>query len=286
MSGLSADGVKIADEVSELADYLRDGLEPAELAGVAVGVVATLQTVTEIGTNPIGALFAAGFGMIIEQTPLQELLDAVAGDADEVLAAAASWTDVVAPGLAGAAGEIGAAAANSTEWIGTAGDAFRDYLGGLDAQVAALAAAADSSGAGLATIGAVVGEVRKFIRDELADLLAWLVVTQAAAAAAALPTLGASEAAWQGNALARALLSSARISEVLTKLSRYAERVTGLAADVARALERLGFEQITQAGTLTARLAEIGAKIPEAALMSTAKVSTKVIADSYASEVS
>jgi hypothetical protein len=171
--------------------------------------------------DPFDAFLSSAIGWLIEHVQfLHEPLDALAGDPQQVVAQAQTWSNV--------AGELrGVAGAYRTVplpgWDGAARDAQRAAVGDYATALDGVAVQSERLAGLVLATGAAVGTVRALIRDLIADFLAWVTRLVLAALAVAPVTMGGSTAAaigtvgWQAYALARDIAE--RMSRLLDSLA-------------------------------------------------------------------
>ncbi|RRR99453.1 WXG100 family type VII secretion target [Glycomyces terrestris] len=161
---------------------------PADIAGIAMQGLLAVR-------DPIYALVNAGLGFLIELIdPLQELMDAVAGDKDEMARQGEVWGQV-GDALGALSGETGdAVRANLTGWSGQAADAAYNQLTAIEAAIMAASQEALSVKTLLGWAQALSEAIEGCIRSIVAELLSWLVTRGLIALANSAWTFGASVA--------------------------------------------------------------------------------------------
>ncbi len=238
MTGL-IDGVPLAESVRDAAQAVsEDGFFSFSSGGAAFGVAGA---VADVASDPLGSIFAAGFGWVIEHNPiLRTALDAVSGNPDAIESVTTTWTDEVATPLATVAGSVSAAAQSTSEgWTGEAGEAYRTATTGLAGHSEALGLAARAAATGLSAAGTLVVEVRNYIRDELSSFLGWLAAGSAIASAASVPTAGGSVAAFINAGILRGAVLGQRFARVLRKLADKLESFTSRLGALGKAADAL-----------------------------------------------
>ena len=195
-------GVPLAEAVVDAAEAV---VEDQSAMGLLAAVVSIGSEVSSAVQDPIGTFFASGVGWVIEAIPaLKSSLDAVSGNPDKIEDLSELWTEKVATPLAGVADAVRtASSATSSGWSGVDADAYRKATTALAEHSEALGTAARATATGLSIAGALVVEVRNFIRDELASLAVWAAASYAAATASSVPTGGASVVAATNSILLR-----------------------------------------------------------------------------------
>lgn len=138
--------------------------------GTAVEMLST-------AVDPLGAVVAQGITWLIEHIqPLREALDEITGNADEINAYAATWSDI-ADALAGAAeqAEGSFTSAAVAEWRGETADGYRTDMASNLGVLAALSVGASALGEITAVLGTVVAGVRGLVVDGIASCVAGLI---------------------------------------------------------------------------------------------------------------
>jgi hypothetical protein len=198
--------------VSSWADLVKAAADPdpdgTEIAFAVAG--AGLDTLGAVA-DPFHGVAATGLGWLIEHvTFLREPLDALAGDPQQVIAQAQTWSNV-ARELRGAVADH--AASDVSGWTGAAGEAYRSAAERYRGSVLDVAGQADRLAHLVLVTGAAVGTVRALIRDLIADFLisvarAWLM-----SLATATVTAGMSSAA----AITAVALDAYRLARTITE---------------------------------------------------------------------
>ncbi|CCH31228.1 RHS repeat-associated core domain-containing protein [Actinosynnema sp. NPDC047251] len=160
----------------ESAIGLRQAIEQGDWASIAMGAVDVGLTALGAVMDPVGAVFAAGVGWLIEHVgPLKEGLDQLAGNPDEIKAHSETWKNVAAE-LAAIAGDLTAmVTADTSGWEGAAADSYRGRAADTANLLTAAKEGADGASSGVKTAGEVVGAVRGLVRDVIAELVGHLI---------------------------------------------------------------------------------------------------------------
>ncbi|BAL86475.1 hypothetical protein AMIS_12550 [Actinoplanes missouriensis 431] len=166
-------GLGLVGDVADIAEGIRNNswVDPV-LGGVGAG----LDLLT-LAIDPLGGLMAWGVSWLMEHVrPLREALDHLAGNADQVAAHAATWSNVSAFTSGAGQDYAGHVTTDISGWSGAAADAYRDHarrhlesLDGLATATRGIAYAVE--GAGL-----LVALVRGIVRDLIAEFVATLAV--------------------------------------------------------------------------------------------------------------
>lgn len=254
----AADGLPLAEAVRDAADAISDG----SWAGLGGAAISAAGRVGELVADPIGAILGGGFGFVLEHVPmLGAALDLVSGDEEAIDAVVTGWLGSVAGPLEASAGEATAAVERlMTGWEGTAAESFADRSAALTRRRDCLAVAARAGAAGVRMAGTLVLSVRELIRDELARFLGWLAAGYVIAAAASIPSGGASVASWMNTAVLRGAQLAQRfgraIARLLDKLTELTARI-GRLADAVDAMHR-GAAEVARSAAVVSRAARRG----------------------------
>lgn len=166
-------GIFLAEDIDTLMGAFHGG---GWIDGTIGGIAAGLDALAFV-TDPLGQLVAWGVGWLIEHLkPLSDALDALAGDPDQIAAYAQTWKNV-AGAVDGARTTLhDGVAAQISEWVGTAAQAYRDRSGEYAATLAALTKATNALAEITAGAGMLVATVRMMVRDLIADFVSVLAV--------------------------------------------------------------------------------------------------------------
>lgn len=163
-------GMGPIDTLMQTGDALGSGeWVEAGLMGVATG----LETLGAIA-DPLGALFSAGVGFLIEHLePLKGWLDELAGDPSQIQAFAETWHNVSAH-IAGVSDDFVSMVASATaDWDGVAIDAYRASARVQAGFVEAMGQMVKGVAAAVETSGAIVAGVRELVRDAISQLVGY-----------------------------------------------------------------------------------------------------------------
>ncbi|GAB3713512.1 RHS repeat-associated core domain-containing protein [Amycolatopsis oliviviridis] len=160
----------------ESATGLKSAIESKDWAGVAMGAVGTALDALTMAMDPIGAVFAAGVGWLIEHVgPLKEALNALTGNADEISAQAQTWTNVAKELESVSAELVDLVKKDLQSWKGDAADAYRGQSEDTAALIASAQKGCEGAASGVKTAGEVVAAVRTLVRDIIAELVGHLI---------------------------------------------------------------------------------------------------------------
>jgi uncharacterized protein YukE len=237
-------GGGIVESFSELVGAIKqDGKNDAAqiaVAGVTVGL-----DVLGMVLDPLGTVFAAGIGWLIEHIGfLREPLDLLMGDPDAVKANAA-LLQMEAVKFEGYAKEHDDALAAVAGWQGEAADKFRKSMRDLSEEIKSYGQIVSGASDTTINMGVAVAATRAVVRDIIATLIGGLIAGALAAVAAAFFTFGASIAGFIATAIGLAASTAAKIAKLISKLtgivSRNSKRMADLSqymADVSKRMER------------------------------------------------
>ncbi|WP_428835494.1 WXG100 family type VII secretion target, partial [Saccharopolyspora thermophila] len=145
-------GIGIAESIHDVTS-LNDGSSWVE-AGLAYGGLA--MEAVSIAVDPVGTLLSYGLSWLIEHVePLKEALDWFAGDPDGVKAYGATWANV-SKAVGEAVQQYDAAVkADTAQWTGAAGDAYRRHAAEKSEALSGAAELANT----ISTVVTIMGEV-------------------------------------------------------------------------------------------------------------------------------
>jgi hypothetical protein len=237
-------GSGIFESFSELVGAVKhDGKNDAAqiaVAGVSVGL-----DVLGMVLDPLGTVFAAGVGWLIEHIGfLREPLDLLMGDPDAVKANAA-LLQLEAKKFEDYAKQHGDALAAVKSWQGEAADRFRKSMNDLTEEIRSYGEVVSGASDTTVNMGVGVAAVRAVVRDIIATLIGGLVAGALVAVAAAPFTFGASIAGFVATMIGLAAATAAKIAKVISKVvglvARNSKRMGDLVsymADLSKRLER------------------------------------------------
>ncbi|WP_309110916.1 hypothetical protein [Saccharothrix sp.] len=203
---------KELDEVALAIDGIAMGLG---LVGAAV--------------DPLGTLAASVVGWIIENVSfVRKPFDDLAGDPPAIEAVANTWTKI-SERLNEVAGTYETSRGKIADWEGGGADAYGKRADALVAHLKKAATSAEEAATAIKLAGAAVAATRALIRDVLAELAATLITWGIPAAAAAVPTAGASIAAFITRAVTKAIQIGGKIAQFLKKLFTIMDKLSAVA---------------------------------------------------------
>jgi uncharacterized protein YukE len=193
--------------------------------------------------DPLEALIQAGLGFLIDLiAPLKEALNLVTGDPDGLNGKAEDWAGVAEDLRALGPTVVQDAQATDGSWTGPAADAFRTKIERFERGVLSVAGQADHVAQLLRVSATLMDAAQSIIKGIIASWVEYAILTEAAAAAAAPFTFGASEAAGQAAVAGEAAVACGRGADTVAQASGMLERM----ASAVRELEG-SFSQLARA---------------------------------------
>lgn len=220
-------GVPILESVEET----KQGIESGNWASGVLGAAGAGLDALGMAMDPFGAILAAGVGWLMEHVgPVSDALDSLTGDPDEIKAHSQTWKNVSAE-LADIGAEMTRLVKADTEgWTGAAGDAYRERSGEIATLIEAAQKAAAGAADGVGTAGEVVGAVRMFVRDIIAELVGHLVSW----ALQVVATLGIGLTWVVPQVIEEVAKVASRIAEITTKLVRAMQQLVPMLQKLAK----------------------------------------------------
>ncbi|MBW8484151.1 hypothetical protein [Actinomadura parmotrematis] len=209
------------DDLSSLA---------ADIADVgATGVLAWL--------DPLGALVGAGVGFLIDWIkPLNDMLTWVTGDKDAIDDQRDAWGEV-GKSIQRLAADMGKTLESDLlGWEGPASATAKRKIGEFIEGTRATAGEVDHIRALLSLTASLMDIAMSTIKDLISQFVEWLIVTWLAAQAAAVPTLGASEAAAAAATTGEAAVAISRGARIVQKVMKILRKMQEVLAKVSKSL--------------------------------------------------
>ncbi|GAA0520095.1 hypothetical protein GCM10011581_10260 [Saccharopolyspora subtropica] len=223
-------GIGIVEAIADVSAAIESG----SWAEVGYGVLGTGLEALSAVLDPIGTGVSWVVGWVIEYVqPLTDILDQLAGNADQVAAHAQTWRNV-SESLRTTADALQADVDRDTAgWTGAAADAYRSRLAATAQLIRAQSEAAGALAAGTEISGMFVGTIREVVRDLIADCVGRLVSWAIEA------STGVGIAVVAAQATARVARWGARIMQVVQKLLQGLMKLVPLVRKLADLLVRL-----------------------------------------------
>jgi len=166
-------GSSLAGSFQGLSQSVNSGswVEGALAGGAfAVEVAAT-------ALDPVSALLANGLGWAMEYfDPVREMLDALAGIPDRVIAHADAWTTMSGELSAMAADLQASLATDTPDWQGSAAESYQSLMANNVDALDGLSVLAGTMSSATQAAGNLVQFTRDIVRDLIADLVARVIV--------------------------------------------------------------------------------------------------------------
>ncbi|WP_306203722.1 WXG100 family type VII secretion target [Actinoplanes sp. RD1] len=231
-------GLGLVEDAADITSGIRDN---SWVDGTLGGVGGSLDMLS-LAVDPLGTLVSWGVSWLMEHVqPLKEALDWLAGNADEVAAHAATWSNVAAFTAQARQQYADRLAAEVSGWFGASGDAYRAHAA-LHMQVLdGLAKAAEGISYAVEGAGLLVGLVRGIVRDLIAEFVGTL--------AARLPQWLAEEGLTLG------LATPVVIGQVATLVAKWADRIQHFVRALLNSLRRLA-PKLDQLSDIFAKLSK------------------------------
>lgn len=245
--GQATVSIPIYNDLASATQHWTDGEmtigDLTAVGDIGLGVLA-------VALDPLNALIGAAVGSLMDilvknVSWLKEPVDFLLGNPDAIFAHAQKWQQVsdnlvtVANRHAGTAGDL-------PGWSGPASNAYTEVLRGVNESYRSAAGAASKMADWVSTAGMVVGIFRETIWGLIKTFVTEIVEAAILAAAAAVPSLGASIAAFTGwfgakMAMVGAKVTSkmAKLMRVLSKLAKKMHLSSKFFDDAARALSKV-----------------------------------------------
>ncbi|MEV5573074.1 hypothetical protein AB0L06_23785 [Spirillospora sp. NPDC052269] len=183
--------------------------------------------------DPLGALVGAGVGFLVDVIkPLHDMLTWVTGDDGAISEHRGEW-DGVAKNLVSLADQMDKDLSRDLEtWTGPASELGKTRISEFIQGARDTANAIGDVKGLLAFTASLCDTAMSLIKDLISQFVEWLIITWLAAQAAAIPTLGASEAAAAGATTAEVAVATSRgariVQRVLAVFRKMAEIVRNI----------------------------------------------------------
>ncbi|MFI6094447.1 hypothetical protein ACIA8G_02775 [Lentzea sp. NPDC051213] len=182
--------------------------------------------------DPLGSIIGAGIGWLIEHVSfLRDALNQLMGNPEEIQANVEA-NKARAAELRVLAEDHKNGLATFDGWSGVSSERFKASMDGMSQELDDLANAVESKAKIVAIMGMLVTVLRDIVRDLIAQLLGSLIGGALLAAAAMIPTFGASIPAFIGFAVGKAVALgtniASRVARVIAALGRQMKRIGDL----------------------------------------------------------
>ncbi|POM26820.1 hypothetical protein BTM25_12280 [Actinomadura rubteroloni] len=210
--------------------------------GSVAGDIADLgMTGLAIWADPLNALISAGLGFLIDWCePLKSAITWVTGNAGAIEDYRKNWKEIQDKLVSMSNDLQTSLSGNLGSWKGTAGDAARKRLGEFQEGVQRTIGEVGDVMSTLALSGGLMDAALDVVKGILSEFVEWLILTWLAAQAAAVPTLGASEAAAAGATAGEAAIATSRAMSVIQKVTRIFKKLMEIMAKVRASVAKIG----------------------------------------------
>lgn len=215
--------------------------------------------------DPAGALVGAALGPLLDWVAanvsfVKEPLDLLLGAPDEIMAYSQAWTQTATQLAEAAQQHASAVQSDITQWTGAAFETFVQVQMNLYNTVLSSANIAKAMAGAVQVAGTIVSVLRELIWGMVKELVISLVTNAVIAAAAAIPSVGASLAtytAWAAGKVSWVMGKiTAGISKVFAKLSKLTAKIGPLSrmfAKAAEAFSKMSAKFMNAAGAIPPR---------------------------------
>jgi len=164
-------GLGLVEDVAQVSS----GIQNDSWVDGTLGTVGGALDIVGMAIDPRGSLVAWGVSWLMEHVkPLKEALDWLAGNPDEISAHAQTWENVAKFTLDAQHAYSDAIKAETAEWVGPSGDAYRQHAGTHLTVMEGISKAAHGIHYGVMGAGLIVGLVRGIVRDLIAQFVGTL----------------------------------------------------------------------------------------------------------------
>lgn len=219
-------------DATKLGDSIKSG-DGAAIAKDVVSVISDMNGFMQEGmklagaiADPLNFLISKGLGWLLDVVaPLKQAVDLVTGDPAATSKAAGAFNDIAKQTEELARTFDEQLKEGLQSWKSGAGDKAAEKLGGFHHGIESTAGTAGHIASLLQGSSMFMQVAEDIIKGILSDLIEWLVVTWIAAQLAAVPTLGASEAAAAAATPVEAGVSTAKAGNEVNKVRRVIQKI-------------------------------------------------------------
>ena len=241
----SPPGMKITEENKlkgslfiEAYGSLIDGIskdaesETEKALDITFNAIGAASATVMLAIDPLGSIIGAGVGWLIEHVSfLRDALNQLMGNPEEIQANVEA-NKARAAELRVLAEDHKKGLATFDGWTGASSERFQASMDNMSHELDDLANAVESKAKIVAIMGMLVTVLRDIVRDLIAQLIGSLIGGAILAAAAMIPTFGASIAIFGGFAVGKAVALgvniASRVARVVAALSRQMKRIGDL----------------------------------------------------------
>ena len=227
------DGFKVGKDVSEgnfataandLHGALSDAMDFAKAAGGKLG-----------WADPLSMLANHGLGFLLNHCgTLRHAMEAVTGDSGTVTAASDTWGDIATELNQLARTTQDTVGSGLSSWGGQGAQTAGKQLAELVTAIEGISTEAANMQQLLAASALLMEAALDIVKGIISDLVAWLITTWVAAQAAAVPSLGSSEAVALEASVVEIEITSVRVSAKVLEVERVLVRIEQVVARIER----------------------------------------------------
>jgi len=195
--------------------------------------------------DPLAMLLNHGLGFLVNHCgTLKHAMEAVTGDSETVTKASDTWGDIAKELQELAQNTEDTVGAGLKDWGGQGAQAAGKQLAELVTAIGGISNEAGNMQQLLAASAALMEAALDIIKSIISDLVSWLIMTWVAAQAAAVPSLGSSEAVALEASVVEIEITSVRVGGKVMEVERVLVRIQQIVVRIERTVG-------TQAQTLS-----------------------------------
>ncbi|WP_093589707.1 hypothetical protein [Lentzea waywayandensis] len=206
--------------------------ETEKALDITFNAIGAASATVMLAIDPLGSIIGAGVGWLIEHVSfLRDALNQLMGNPEEIQANVEA-NKARAAELRVLAEDHKSGLATFDGWTGASSERFKTSMDGMGQELDDLANAVESKAKIVAIMGMLVTVLRDIVRDLIAQLIGSLIGGAILAAAAMIPTFGASIPIFAGFAVGKAVALgvniASRVARVVAALGRQMKRIGDL----------------------------------------------------------
>ncbi|MFD5831722.1 hypothetical protein ACFWGZ_40190, partial [Lentzea sp. NPDC060358] len=203
--------------------------ETEKALDITFNAIGAASATVMLAIDPLGSIIGAGVGWLIEHVSfLRDALNQVMGNPEEIQANVEA-NKARAVELRQLAQDHKSGLATFDGWTGQSSERFKTSMDGMYQELDELASAVETKAKIVAIMGMLVTVLRDIVRDLIAQLIGSLIGGAILAAAAMIPTFGASIPIFCGFAVGKAVALgvniASRVARVVAALGRQMKRI-------------------------------------------------------------
>jgi uncharacterized protein YukE len=223
-------------------------IERGDWLSAGSGVLNVAMDVIGLGGDPLGAISSAGFGFLLQHVSfLREPFDALLGDPNAISGSSSGWARACTD-LANTAEQYrNATSQQTTNWTGSAGDAYRSVGDTQARNLDSLSKVSKGISDALAGAGKILADARKAVIDMISQACNKIIMIMIEALAEAWGSFGASIAKGIAQSVQTAVSAAQKmlskiqkLISTLQKIINLVQKIVQLAKAVKQLLETVG----------------------------------------------